>query len=365
MKRILALLIVMLMAFSSVFALSVSAAENSTAEDTTESDIEQQIKEALTADGGLSSGLTPDRITVYGMITLSDGSVLFNFKDDYGWIDVIADFQIGPYEYFVDFGSQKFMYINSKVYRIVDAYDEGLISDSLLDEIAKALGLVNTQQIKEALIRTKLPDATPEEISISYDRLHTLSDGSVVFRYRYLSDSYSDIFYDVEIGNYRYRENDGYEYNIFINQDVYILKDAYDEGIISDSLLDEIADVLDFEEIEPITESETEPTTDNTSGDSGTQPTTDNTSGNNSSATQPTVIDASEGDKTEPLPTIIDRSEGNKPEVSTKDESTPDSANGDNTAVATGQNSLTATAVVVLLLMIFAACSLRIRSKFE
>ncbi len=365
MKRLLSLLMVMLFAFSSIFVMNVSASEISTADEVSESDIEMQIKEALTSDDGIASGSPLDCITVYGLITLSDGSVLFNFEADFGWVDVIADFEIGPYEYFVDYGSQKYIYINSKVYRIADAYDEGLISDSLLDEIADVLGLVNTKQIKEALIRTKLPDVTPDQISISYDRLTILSDGSVLFRYNYLGEGHSSISHEVEIGNYRYEENVGYEYNIFINSDVYILKDAYDEGLISDSLLDEIAEALDFEEIEVVTEPATEPAT-----ESVTEPVTETvtesvaesvteavTESEKELTAQPT--DVSTDDEVYVQPTTVGASTNDEAEAQLN------STDGDNTAVATGQSGLFVSAVVILLMMIFAVCSLRKKSKFE
>lgn len=76
---------------------------------------------------------------------------------------------------------------------------------------------------------------------------HTLSDGNIVFKYTYSGETATSVILKVNVGGYQYSGiNSADYYCIFDGENIFSLEDAYKKGVISDKVLDEIADMLGF-----------------------------------------------------------------------------------------------------------------------
>lgn len=74
-------------------------------------------------------------VTHFG--TLSDGSLVVNVDErDVAHLDVVSTETLGNYSYIeYDSGQSAYIYKNSKLYYIVDAYKSGMLNDDVLDEL--------------------------------------------------------------------------------------------------------------------------------------------------------------------------------------------------------------------------------------
>lgn len=102
--------------------------------------------------------------------------------------------------------------------------------------------------IKNAVIEyEQTTDFTEEDVTIYYNG--TFSDGRIVFTYEVSGRNYTANIKNVVIGSYQYQ----YTYHdiyLYDGERIYRLQDAYETGVVSDAVLDEIATLLDFSLIE-------------------------------------------------------------------------------------------------------------------
>ncbi|MGN0502514.1 MAG: dockerin type I repeat-containing protein [Ruminococcus sp.] len=248
-----------------------------------------------------------DSITVDYYGTLSDGSMLVFAENDMSlYLDAVNYMVIGKYLYVTYcIGNDIRIYKNNTFTRIVDAYQNGTLSDELLDETAEILcfaRFVNPNeetpypplesghygakiyfkpysfettdnkplsfedacmlqvnkfenpaalddesvenQIKVDYIANVDNNADIEKMEINY--YGTLSDGSMLVFVDCKAGSASVIDYTV-IGKYVYYiPNAGRRIVLYKNHEFTDILDAYKNGTLSDELLDETAEILCF-----------------------------------------------------------------------------------------------------------------------
>lgn len=326
MKKFLTALIAFVMCFS-----VVTTAFAATPDEVSDSDLISDIKQAMLDT--YYGDEKPDFIEVRIYGTASDGGVYFDFIDSFThWADEV-EFDLGNYTISYPSDCPVMLYKNNKVYTLSDAYETGAIDDDMLyelytwgnlwgkmDIIQKGENSSLIFKIKREFIDTYYNGKAPEYLNIEI--VGSTSDGGVCF----MHDEGFSLNYLIEetIGDYTYCYNHNDDVMLYKNGNVYSIKEAYESGVIDDSILEELSKMnFGLESNKPNTTVPTEPTT--------------------SVAT----VD-------EPV-TVPDTTSATKP-VSTSDTATNDTPNNSQNnsgAVQTGQNSV----AVILLVAMLAGCA--------
>lgn len=326
MKKFLTVLIAFAMCFS-----VVTTAFAATPDETSDSDLISDIKQAMLDT--YYGDEKPDFIEVRIYGTASDGGVYFDFMDSFThWTDEV-EFDIGDYTVSYPRDCPVLLYKNNKVYTLSNAYETGVIDDDMLYELyiwgnlwgkmdvtPKGEDRALLSEIKRVIINKYYNGKAPEYLNVEIVGL--TSDGTVCFRnIPFIS---LGVMIEQTIGDYTYSYSHGYDVMLYKNGDVYSIKDAYESGVIDDSILEELSKMnFGLESNKPNTTVPTEPTT--------------------SVAT----VD-------EPV-TVPDATSATKP-VSTSDTATndtPSNSQNNSGAVQTGQNSV----AVILLVAMLAGCA--------
>lgn len=329
MKKFLTALIAFVMCFS-----VVTTAFAATPDETSDSDLISDIKQAMldTYYGDEKPNFIEVRI--YG--TASDGGVYFDFIDSFThWADEV-EFDLGNYTISYPSDCPVMLYKNNKVYTLSDAYETGAIDDDMLyelytwgnlwgkmDIIQKGENSSLIFKIKREFIDTYYDGKAPEYLNIEI--VGSTSDGGVCF----MHDEGFSLNYLIEetIGDYTYCYNHNDDVMLYKNGNVYSIKEAYESGVIDDSILEELSKMnFGLESNKPNTTVPTEPTT-----------------------TVATV------DEPVTVPDTTSATSATKP-VSTSDTATNDTPNNSQNnsgAVQTGQNSV----AVILLVAMLAGCA--------
>ena len=326
MKKLLTALIAFVMCFS-----VVTTAFAATPDETSDSDLISDIKQAMLDT--YYGDEKPDFIEVRIYGTASDGGVYFDFIDSFThWADEVK-FDLGNYTISYPSDCPVMLYKNNKVYTLSDAYETGAIDDDMLyelytwgnlwgkmDIIQKGENSSLIFKIKREFIDTYYNGKAPEYLNIEI--VGSTSDGGVCFMH---NEGFSlDYSIEESIGDYTYHYNHNDDVMLYKNGNVYSIKEAYESGVIDDSILEELSKMnFGLESNKPNTTVPTEPTT--------------------SVAT----VDESV--------TVPDTTSATKP-VSTSDTATNDTPNNSQNnsgAVQTGQNSV----AVILLVAMLAGCA--------
>lgn len=189
--------------------------------------------------------------------------------------------------------------------------------------------------IKQAMLDNYYTDTKPTELEIRI--VGGNENGSVYFEH---TDnlSHTSAAYETQLGNYTYSYTAADELLVYNNGKIYTMKNAYESGVIDDSILEELSKMnFGLESNKPNTTVPTEPTT-----------------------TVATV------DEPVTVPDTTSTTSATKP-VSTSDTATNDTPNNsqnNSCAVQTGQNS----GAVILLVAMLAGCAVifaKRRNHFE
>lgn len=326
MKKLLTALIAFVMCFS-VVTTAFAATPDETSDPDLISDIKQVMIDTYYGDE------KPDFIEVRIYGTASDGGVYFDFMDSFThWTDAV-EFDIGDYTISYPSDCPVMLYKNNKVYTLSDAYETGAIDDDMLyelytwgnlwgkmDIIQKGEDRALLSEIKRVIINKYYNGKAPEYLNVEI--VGSTSDETVCFRnIPFMS---LGVMIEQTIGDYTYYYNHGDDVMLYKNGNVYSIKEAYESGVIDDSILEELSKMnFGLESNKPNTTVPTEPTT--------------------SVAT----VDESV--------TVPDTTSATKP-VSTSDTATNDTPNNSQNnsgAVQTGQNSV----AVILLVAMLAGCA--------
>lgn len=113
-----------------------------------------------------------------------------------------------------------------------------------IDPTTPGLDAETALEIKQTIVnRNPSLGLTTDDITLEY--LGTLSDGRILLRYFGIAAPQNVRVY--EMGKYIYTASDGFdEVYIYGDHNYYHIKKAYDLGLISDSALDEIAEILNL-----------------------------------------------------------------------------------------------------------------------
>lgn len=326
MKKFLTVLIAFAMCFS-----VVTTAFAATPDETSDSDLISDIKQAMLDT--YYGDEKPDFIEVRIYGTASDGGVYFDFIDSFThWADEV-EFDLGNYTISYPSDCPVMLYKNNKVYTLSDAYETGAIDDDMLyelytwgnlwgkmDIIQKGENSSLIFKIKREFIDTYYDGKAPEYLNIEI--VGSTSDGGVCFMH---NEGFS-LDYSIEetIGDYTYSYNHSDDVMLYKNGNVYSIKEAYESGVIDDSILEELSKMnFGLKSNHPNTTVPTEPTTSDATVD-------------------------------EPV-TVPDATSATKP-VSTSDTATndtPSNSQNNSGAVQTGQNSV----AVILLVAMLAGCA--------
>lgn len=243
MKKFLTALIAFVMCFS-----VVTTAFAATPDETSDSDLISDIKQAMldTYYGDEKPNFIEVRI--YG--TASDGGVYFDFIDSFThWADEV-EFDLGNYTISYPSDCPVMLYKNNKVYTLSDAYETGAIDDDMLyelytwgnlwgkmDIIQKGENSSLIFKIKREFIDTYYDGKAPEYLNIEI--VGSTSDGGVCFMH---NEGFS-LDYSIEetIGDYTYHYNHNDDVMLYKNGNVYSIKEAYESGVIDDSILEELS----------------------------------------------------------------------------------------------------------------------------
>lgn len=134
-----------------------------------------------------------------------------------------------------------------------------------------------TDSIKQAILGTLNKDDLTED-DVTYNIINSLSDGSQLLTYDVTGLGYPCVMREIGIGKYLYYVTASDVAKLYKDGKIYEIKDAYENGIIDDEVLDEIAVALNFSLLE---EETTQPVADKT------QPATDATSSKGGSTATP------------------------------------------------------------------------------
>ena len=142
-------------------------------------------------------------------------------------------------------------------------------------------------EIKQTIVnRNPLLGLTTDDVTLEY--LGTLSDGRVLFRYAYFGMAAPQNVRVYEMGKYIYSASNGFdEVYIYGDHNYYQIKEAYDLGLISESALDEIAEILNLPLKNEQTSPKEEATNPQTTPDETKSQSTPDTVGNNKNNNSP------------------------------------------------------------------------------
>lgn len=246
--------------------------------------VENQIKEDYIANVDNDADIEKMEINYYG--TLSDGSMLV-FVDCKYYYECVVDYKvIGKYVYYTPTKDETIVvYKNHEFIEIIEAYQDGTLTDELLDETAEILCFAKfAEQVKYPTLETghyggidtekypvEYPDRKREKLaldelnetqikedyyklypeadysSITVDYYGTLSDGSMLVFVESDMSVYLDTVDYMVIGKYLYVTSSiGEDIRIYRNNTFTSIINAYKDGSLSDELLDETADILCF-----------------------------------------------------------------------------------------------------------------------
>ena len=158
-----------------------------------------------------------------------------------------------------------------------------------IDPTTPGLDVKTALEIKQTIV-DKLSLAedglTTDDVTLEY--FGTLSDGRVLFRYAYFGMAAPQNVRVYEMGKYIYTASDGFdEVYIYDDHNFYQLKKAYDLGLISDSALEEIAEILNLPLKNEPTSPEEEAPNPQTTPDETKSLSTSDTVGNNNNNNSP------------------------------------------------------------------------------
>lgn len=148
--------------------------------------LEQQIKEDYSAF--INNDVSADKLGVQYFGTLSDGSMLVHMTGPFSYSTVLNYIVIGKYVYMTSSsGNDIKLYKNGTFTTIIDAYQNGDLSDELLDETAEILcfaKFVNPNGEPETEVTT-VPETTEADVettveSTSASTENTTSSSDVV-----------------------------------------------------------------------------------------------------------------------------------------------------------------------------------------
>ena len=243
MKKFLTALIAFVMCFS-----VVTTAFAATPDETSDSDLISDIKQAMLDT--YYGDEKPDFIEVRIYGTASDGGVYFDFMDSFThWTDEV-EFDIGDYTVSYPRDCPVLLYKNNKVYTLSDAYETGVIDDDMLYELyvwGNLWGKIDVtpkgedrallSEIKRVIINKYYNGKAPEYLNVEI--VGSTSDETVCFRnIPFMS---LGVMIEQTIGDYTYYYNHGDDVMLYKNGNVYSIKEAYESGVIDDSILEELS----------------------------------------------------------------------------------------------------------------------------
>ena len=332
MKKFLTALIAFVMCFS-----VVTTAFAATPDETSDSDLISDIKQAMLDT--YYGDEKPEYLNVEILLDDED-EVYFSFSDSFATSANRVYTEAGNYIVSYLENCPVALYKNNRVYMIPDAYNSGVIDDDTLegltycghmDIVPKSDDSALVIEIKNKVIEECFDGKSPETLRI--DIVGRTSDGGVYFKHSVGGGI--DVMVEETIGDYTYSYTHGNDAMLYKNGNVYSIKEAYESGVIDDSILEELSKMnFGLESNKPNTTVPTEP------------------------KTPVATVD-------EPV-TVPDTTSATKP-VSTSDTATKDTSNNSQNnsgAVQTGQNSV----AVILLVAMLAGCGVifaKRRNHFE
>lgn len=325
MKKFLTALIAFVMCFS-----VVTTAFAATPDETSDSDLISDIKQAMLDT--YYGDEKPEYLNVEILLDDED-EVYFSFSDSFATSANRVYTEAGNYIVSYLENCPVALYKNNRVYMIPDAYNSGVIDDDTLegltycghmDIVPKSDDSALVIEIKNKVIEECFYGKSPETLRI--DIVGRTSDGGVYFKHSVGGGI--DVMVEETIGDYTYHYNHNDDVMLYKNGNVYSIKEAYESGVIDDSILEELSKMnFGLESNKPNTTVPTEPTTTVATVDEPV--TVPDTTSATSAATKP---------------------------VSTSDTATNDTPNNSQNnsgAVQTGQNSV----AVILLVAMLAGCA--------
>ncbi len=199
--------------------------------------------------------------------TFSDGSISVAISPiDYTFTTALINEDIAGYAYNAS-SSQYYaqFYKNSRFCRIKEAYETGFITKEIVDEYFSKITVLDDEDYsddfngydkigdldKNIALKIKRDFVNSDAKYKKYKALEiviwkyfgTLSDGSIALTVGPFNTYYSSIIENQVIAGHRYDFTRKYEVIIYKNSRFYKFKDAYDEGIISKQIVDEIFEI--------------------------------------------------------------------------------------------------------------------------
>ena len=129
MKKFLTALIAFVMCFS-----VVTTAFAATPDEISESDVASEIRQVMIDT--YYGGKEPEYLNIEIVGSTSDGGVYFMHNEGFS-LDYSIEETIGDYTYHYNHNDDVMLYKNGNVYSIKEAYESGVIDDSILEELSK------------------------------------------------------------------------------------------------------------------------------------------------------------------------------------------------------------------------------------
>jgi len=129
MKKFLTALIAFVMCFS-----VVTTAFAATPDEISKSDVASEIRQVMIDT--YYGGKEPEYLNIEIVGSTSDGGVYFMHNEGFS-LDYSIEETIGDYTYHYNHNDDVMLYKNGNVYSIKEAYESGVIDDSILEELSK------------------------------------------------------------------------------------------------------------------------------------------------------------------------------------------------------------------------------------
>lgn len=160
MKKFLTALIAFVMCFS-----VVTTAFAATPDEISESDVASEIRQVMIDT--YYGGKEPEYLNIEIIGSTSDGGVYFMHNEGFS-LDYSIEETIGDYTYHYNHNDDVMLYKNGNVYSIKEAYESGVIDDSILEELSKMnFGLESNKPNTTAPTEPTTSTATPDEPATS------------------------------------------------------------------------------------------------------------------------------------------------------------------------------------------------------
>ena len=193
---------------------------------------------------------TKDNISLYHQSPIGEDKYIIRYsrKDVAHSCDVVEQV-IGEYVLYVPQRPLPQIFANGKLYEVKDAYEQGVIDDADLHNMSKfeyngfEIRKSMSDELAYAIINQYSKPVSKPDIHLSLNEL--IDDNKYLVRYSVLYEGFTCDVVIQRLGEYKFTVPARPLPEIFVDGELYEVKDAYKQGMIDDSDLEKMAQMGD------------------------------------------------------------------------------------------------------------------------